>query len=355
MITRPRLFLLVVLLLLYSPSSKGQDRKNDIVRVRTRVVFIDTLVQDKETGAPVADLTRESFQALADGKPRTLLYFSRAGEGRRRPLALVLVVDLWARDANEDLRRAEVLESLAAALKKLAPEDEVAVMAELGGAGAPLKTLTDFTHDRTKTAEALAAVRSLPMPEPTWYHEELTNIAAKVERAAAERPDSQIIIVTLSPVVWPMRASDRDKIVARLIRANVFFSPLIRDAGNGSVKMKHVPGKYPLPPRPIFDAIGRLVGADIYAPGHIAEQTGGEATAVHRPEDYGAAVEKLIAGLAARYNLGFTLKEDERDDGHMHKLEVKVKARDSSGKERKLVVKARRGYYMKIQEPPAAK
>ena len=152
-----------------------------------------------------------------------------------------------------------------------------------------------------------------------------------------------------------MRASDRDKIVARLIRANVFFSPLIRDAGNGLVKMKHVPGKYPLPPRPIFDAIGRLVGTDIYAPGHIAEQTGGEATAVHRPEDYGAALEKLIAGLAARYNLGFTLKEDERDDGHMHKLEVKVKARDSSGKERKLVVKARRGYYMKIQEPPAAK
>src|SRR2546422_516274 len=264
MLTRPRLFLLVVLLLLYSPSSKGQDRKNDIVRVRTRVVFIDTLVQDKETGAPVADLTRENFQALA-------------------------------------------------------------------------------------------AVRSLPMPEPTWYHEELTNIAAKVERAAAERPDSQIIIVTLSPVVWPMRASDRDKIVARLIRANVFFSPLIRDAGNGSVKMKHVPGKYPLPPRPIFDAIGGLVGTDIYAPGHIAEQTGGEATAVHRPEDYGAAVEKLIAGLAARYNLGFMLKEDERDDGHLAKLGGKVKASHSSGKERKLVVKARRGYYMKIQEPPPGK
>ncbi|PYS65969.1 MAG: hypothetical protein DMF74_02375 [Acidobacteria bacterium] len=131
MITRPRLFLLVVLLLLYSPSSKGQDRKNDIVRVRTRVVFIDTLVQDKQTGAPVADLTRENFQVMADGKSRTLSYFSRAGEGRRRPLALVLVVDLWARDANEDLRRAEVLESLGAALKKLAPEDEVAVMAEL--------------------------------------------------------------------------------------------------------------------------------------------------------------------------------------------------------------------------------
>src|SRR5213080_1349651 len=125
MITRPRLFLLVVLLLLYSPSSKGKDRKHDIVRVRTRVVFIDTLVQDKETGAPVADLTRENFQVMADGKPRTLLYFSRAGEGRRPPLAMVLRVVLWERYAHEDLRGAEVLESLAAALKKLAPEDEV--------------------------------------------------------------------------------------------------------------------------------------------------------------------------------------------------------------------------------------
>jgi hypothetical protein len=318
-------------------------------------VFVDTLVQDKKTGAPVADLTRENFEVLADGKPRTLSYFSRAGEGRRRPLVLILIVDLFANDANEDLRRTKVLESLAAALKRLAPEDDVAVMANLGGPGAPLITLTDFTRDRTKMTEALAAVRSLPMPQPRWYHEELENVAAKVERAAAERPDSQVIVVTLSPVLWPIRVADRDKIVARFIRANAFFSPLIYSPGGGYIKMGHVPGKYPLPPRPIFDAIGRLVGVDNYAPGHIAQQTGGEAAGVHQPEDYGVALEKLIAGLAARYNLGFTLKENERDDGRMHKLEVKVKAPDSKGKERKLAVRARRGYFMKTQEVPVAK
>jgi hypothetical protein len=235
-------------------------------------------------------------------------------------------------------------------LNKLAPEDEVAVMAELGGAGAPLKTLTDFTRDRTKMGEALAGIRSLPLPQPSWYHEELENVAAKVERAAAERPDSQVIVVTLSPVVWPMRVSDRDKVATRFIRANALFSPLIRDAGHGTVQMKHVPGKYPLPPRPIFEAIGRLVGTDIYAPGHIAEQTGGDAIKVQQSEDYGAALEKLIASLAARYNLGFTLKENEHDDGRMHKLEVRTKVRDAKGKQRKLVVRARRGYYMKIQD-----
>src|SRR5712691_11306874 len=52
-----------------------QDRSEEAVRVRTRVVSIDTLVLDKKSGLPVADLTRESFEVLADGKPRALSYF----------------------------------------------------------------------------------------------------------------------------------------------------------------------------------------------------------------------------------------------------------------------------------------
>ena len=36
----------------------------------------------------------------------------------------------------------------------------------------------------------------------------------------------------------------------------------------------------------------------------------------------------------------------------MHKLEVRTKVRDSKGKERKLVVRARSGYYMKMQGVP---
>ena len=137
MVTKyPLLFLLGLVALVCSPvPNRGQDPKEDIVRVRTLVVFVDTLVKDKKTGAPVADLTSENFEVLADGKLRTLSYFSRAGAGRRRPLALLLVLDLVARDTGEYLRRAEVLESLSRALKKLSPEDEVAVGASLGGPG----------------------------------------------------------------------------------------------------------------------------------------------------------------------------------------------------------------------------
>ena len=356
MIMKPRLALLFILVLLYSPApSKGQDRNDDIVKVRTRVVFVDTLVQEKKTGAPVADLTRENFEVLADGKPRTLSYFSRAGEAGRRPLALILVFDMVAGYTDEGLRQAGILESLTAALKRLPPEDEVAVLGNLGGTGAPLKTLTDFTRDRTKMAEALFAVRSLPSPQPRLYSDEVKNILQMAERAAAERPQSQIIVVPVTCVFAPMAISERDKITAGLIRANVFFSPLTSDPGKGHIRMSILPGKYPTPPRPIFETIGFLVRWDNYSPEHLAQQTGGEAAKVGQPEDYAVALEKLIASLAARYNLGFTLKENERDDGRMHKLEVRVKARDLKGKERKLVVRARRGYFMKMQEVPVAK
>lgn len=146
----------------------------------------------------------------------------------------------------------------------------------------------------------------------------------------------------------PAKITLRDKIAATLIRSNVFYNPLISDPGKGTMRIAKVPGKYPAPPLPVLAALARLSGQDSHTPQYLAQQTGGEATRIHRPEDYGAALEKLIASLAARYNLGFTLKENEQDDGRMHQLEVKTKVRDAKGRERKLVVRARRGYYMKI-------
>ena len=351
----PLPFLLgLVALLCSSVPTNTQDSKEDIVRVRTRVVFVDALVKDKKTGAPVAELTRENFAVLADGKPRTLSYFSRADEGHRRPLALLLVLDLVARDTGEAMRRVEVLESVARALKKLSPEDDVAVVAALGGRGSPLATLTDFTRDRIRMEEALAAVRSLPAPQPRFYKDELENVSQLAERAATEKPNSQVIVLQVTTNFAPVPIGPRNKISARLVRANIFYSPLI-STGSGTMRIAKVPGTYPAPPLPILEALTRLAGDDSHAPRYLAQQTGGEVTRIHKPEDYGAALEKLIASLAARYNLGFTLKENEQDDGRMHKLEVRTKARDSKGEERKLVVSARRGYYLKMVEAPAAK
>jgi VWFA-related protein len=316
------------------------------VRVRTRVVFIDTLVKDKKTGAPVSDLTRENFEVLADRKPRRLAYFSREGDAHRRPLALVLVLDLVPYDTEKYLRRTEVLESLAAALKSLAPEDEVAITAWLGDPGAPLRTLTDFTRAQATMSEALATVPSLAVTRgKAFYKDKLNSILQKVNRAVQERPNSAVVVASVTTTVAPIPYVERDEITAGLVRANVAFSPLIVDIDKKYVLL-----------RPLLESSGRLAGDDIYgAARYVSEQTGGDAIDVHRSRDYGTALQRIIAALAARYSLGFTLDEGERDDGRMHALEVRVKARDSRGQERKLIVRARRGYYLPKPEEAIAK
>jgi hypothetical protein len=54
----------------------------------------------------------------------------------------------------------------------------------------------------------------------------------------------------------------------------------------------------------------------------------------------------VIGDLSSRYSLGFTLTKDDLDDGRFHNLKVKVAARDAGGKERKLTLITRKGYYV---------
>ncbi|HEY7784018.1 MAG TPA: hypothetical protein VIB00_04810, partial [Pyrinomonadaceae bacterium] len=132
----------------------------DTIKVNTRVVFLDTLVKDKRTGVPISDLMPENFEVLDDGKPRSISYFTREGEARK-PLALVLVLDLREDGAGRFLKRPEILEIMAAELAKLSPEDEVAIMAINFNEDETRKILTDFTCDRARIAAALKQVPAL--------------------------------------------------------------------------------------------------------------------------------------------------------------------------------------------------
>ena len=81
----------------------------------------------------------------------------------------------------------------------------------------------------------------------------------------------------------------------------------------------------------------------------ITNQTGGEMAHVGSARRYVEAFEKLISDLTARYTLGFTLEENEQNTGRLHKLEIRVKARDERGNERKMLISARSGYYLSYE------
>ncbi|HEX8635962.1 MAG TPA: VWA domain-containing protein [Pyrinomonadaceae bacterium] len=418
--------------------------QDEVVKVSTRVVFLDALVTDKKTKAFANGLAAENFEVLADGRPRPVSYFTREGDKHRRPLALALVFDLERLGAGRYMRRTEILEAMAAELSKLPAEDEVAVIVlDPNGVEDRREWLTPFTRNRAQVASAMSIVPTLvgegaggeggdegaakdtdtsakekeqpAKVEEKEKREQGTSITvgtggvkvesgggdrtvdeedAEVEvdyikdkkgntvkriakpdgaliierrnkdgsttsdyqspfdlaaaaleitkRVAAERPNSQPALVYITDGIAPVFYTQRDYIESKLLKSNVIFSALVTDMKTGF--------KFAMP---LLKPLGNLAGISISGSAqHLAKGTGGESVRVRRPADYARGLSQIIGNLNSRYSLGFTLAETERDDGQMHPLEVRVRARDAKGKERKLEVKARRGYYMPTDAKP---
>jgi VWFA-related protein len=398
------LSLIAVLVILSTFAVRAQEVE-DTIRIKTRVVFLDALVKDKKTNLPISNLTTENFEVLDDGKPRTLSYFTREGQARK-PLALILILDLREDGAARFLKNGEITKAMEVELAKLPPGDEVAIMAMDIGEDEEKVWLTEFTNDRAKLAAALARVQVMSEGKdgsPVEGQSQSANAASDqakpndvletetikgrngavitrtrmrdgtvhVKRVSKDgkvtmelndfydmaeavrdatrkaeqlRPNSQVSIVWISDGIAPIFFEDRDATEQVLIRNNVIFNSL-------TVELRTL-FKFLLP---VGKPIAGWLGVSLYGSAkHLAQRSGGEAVKVGRVKDYSAGLSRIIGNLTARYSLGFTLAENETDDGRLHTLEVRVKAQDEKGKKRKLQVSSRQGYYMSTVTPKEA-
>lgn len=419
---------LIALILIGSHKLFAQDVA-ETIRINTRVVFMDALVKDKRTGVPIADLKPENFEVYDNGALRPLSYFTREGQARK-PLALVLILDLRDDGAGRFLKRTEILKAMGDELAKLSPEDEVAILAmDINGEDEKRVWLTDFTRAHAQTVAALARApqfidvdpegadakaakmnnksdadhgssltlgsassqtetaketpKDSSVAGPTTPRSEdnvqvevikgkngavvtrttrsdgsvdvkrvnnkgdvtlelgdIYDMAAAVRdttrKTQAERPNSQTAIVWVSDGIAPIFFEDRDATEELVLRSSVIFNSLTTELRTLFKLLM-----------PIGKPIAGMMGVSVYGSAkRLAEQSGGEALKVKRTKDYASGLSKIIGNLTARYSLGFTLAEDEKDDGRLHSLEVKVKAPDPKGKLRRLEVSSRRGYYM---------
>src|SRR2546429_4403009 len=159
-----------------------------------------------------------------------------------------------------------------------------------------------------------------------------------------KRPNSQAAIVWLFDGIATIFKEDRDATEQILIRQNAIFNTL-------TVDMRTL-YKFLLPfGQPLIGWTGLSIAG---SGKQLAQQSGGETVHVSRVKDYGAGLARVIGNLNARYSLGFSLSEDERDDGRMHELVLRVKAGDAKGKQKRLDVSSRRGYYMPKTETAEA-
>src|SRR6185503_1419540 len=187
------ILLLLFILATFASLSTNAQEVEDTIKIKTRVVFLDALVKDKKTSLPISNLTSANFQVLDDGKPRNISYFTREGQARK-PLALILILDLRADGAGRFMKRPEILKSMEDELAKLPPGDEVAIMAmDINVEDEERFWLTEFTNDRAKLAAALARVPALSVT-----HEGPPPEGAKPAQQATEgKPDDIIETETI--------------------------------------------------------------------------------------------------------------------------------------------------------------
>src|SRR5215211_8135452 len=157
------LFILATFASLSAAVSTNAQEVEDTIKIKTRVVFLDALVKDKKTNLPISNLTTENFEVLDDGKPRDISYFTREGQARK-PLALILILDLREDGAGRFMKRPEILKAMEDELAKLPPGDEVAIMAMDIAEDEQRIWLTEFTSDRAQLAAALARVPAMCRP-----------------------------------------------------------------------------------------------------------------------------------------------------------------------------------------------
>jgi Ca-activated chloride channel homolog len=312
-------------------STVVEDPADEVVRVNTRAVFIDTLVKDKRTGAPVEGLKREDFEVLDNGRPRAITYFSAEAAADKRPLALLLVLAPLDDGAANSLQQPTVVSSLAKALAQLPSQDEVALM--LVWRHGTSHMLADLTSDQTKVTSALT---TLPKRDNAKSNIRPPKVIQEAALAiASQRPQSQMRVVLITDSVFLISHAEQEEIIRNLIKANITFNALITATDKFFVALS-----------PLLIAANNDLDELFDVPQYVAKQTGGEYVRVSQKRDYGPALEKLLGTMTARYNLGFTPSGDEAHDGRMHRLEVRVKARDVNGDQRRFDVSARQGYYL---------
>src|SRR5436309_11302879 len=197
-------FAVVLLLgLLSAPAILAQEVA-DTIKIRTRVVFMDALVKDRKSGIPITDLKPENFELFDDGKPRTISYFNREGQARK-PLALILILDLRDDGAGRFLKREEVRAAIVDGLSKLPPGDEVAILAinlnSVDDKTAAIRNgkamwLTELTRDPAQLETALARIPALvaPAPEPNKTEDaKSVSTASGSDRVADKRETSMSV------------------------------------------------------------------------------------------------------------------------------------------------------------------
>ena len=285
---------------------------DDVVRINTDLVVLDALVIDKKTGHPVRDLKSMDFELLVDDVRQQITYFSED----QLPLSVVLLLDV---SGSVVPFIEEIGVSARAALERLKPQDEVAVMAYAEDS----KLVQGFTKDRQLVTEKIIdASRVNTVGRGTFFNDAIRSAVSVMEKAA--NPVSRRVILVVSDNISSEHGSDKHLVVDLLESGIVVYGLVVRGKIGKFINMM---------------TVGAMHGLDDYT-----QATGGELIGAKKNE-VDARLAELINHLRARYSMGFKPPETTLD-GKLHQIKLKLSS-STLKRNGKLTVRTRTGYYFR--------
>jgi VWFA-related protein len=289
-----------------------QKEPDEVIKVNTDLVVFDAQVVDKKSKRIVGDLTRDDFAVTDDGVKQQISYFSRD----ELPLSIILLLDVSrsVRPIIHDIR-----DGALNALRRLKPDDQVAVMAF----ASETKLAQDFTKDRALVSRKIEeATATDVLGNATFIGPALESAAIHMEHAPTVNSRRVIIIITDNIAA----ISDRQQhdVLDQLFDTGTVVYGLIVRATIGRV----------------FNIVSF---GQIKAINKFVDETGGEVLGAGKTE-VDQRLGLIIDRLRARYAIGFRPSKAAGDS--FRPVEIKI---SSTNRKEKLVVLTKRGYYLRMR------
>jgi VWFA-related protein len=292
------------------------------IKVDVNIVNILASVRDKRGGL-VANLEKQDFTVLEDGKPQEIRYFTKETD---LPLTIGLLVDVSGSQRNLiDIERNAASQFFSQVLRK---KDE----AFLISFGEESELLQDYTGSAKLLTEGLKQLRVSsgvggigPGPVPTAGGPRGTVLYDAVYLAANEKLKTEVgrkVIVVITDGVDQGSRVRIEKAVeaAQKSDAVIYCIDYSDPSAYGGFGMINLGG-----------------GAGGSAMHKMSDETGGRVYKVDRKHSLDQVFKELQDEMRSQYSIGYTPTND-RKDGTYRKLEVKLANKD-------LKAQARKGYY----------
>lgn len=312
------LALFSLFLVLSAVSASAQVDQPDVVKVNTSLVQLNVGVVDRQ-GNPVTNLSRGEFSVYEDDVLQPITDF----EPTAAPFSLVLLLDL---SGSTQTFRPTLKQAAYRFLDALGPEDRVTVIAF----NDKVKTLTDFTTDRRKSAKSIEYAEG---KGETHFYEALR---FALEQLAKEGKRRKAIVVLTDGIDTDMRKQDRNSaanahtneeaiasvepdkstvlkaVLNAADRQGVTIYPLALPSGDP----KRLPFVEPVQAAIYGSARSRMQS--------LADRTGGRLSEIRRIEDLGWLYVGVAADLQRLYTVVYKPKNTDAPAGKWRAIRIEV-------------------------------